>query len=137
MTIEELQKTLGKDLAIQILAEYSKTDDYMKIIESDRSFHEQKTILVLSIYDHVQRILLDKQIKELTKSSKETLINKLIDTLRDVQMFESSLYAMKRLDNDSERLDSILNEYYGMLPNEKLNLLEAIEEIVEINTFER
>lgn len=136
MDIEELQVSLCKNMASRIIDEHLKTDDYKKLIESGESFHEQKTIIVLVIYDRVQRMLLDKRIKELAASSKETLLNELMSALKDIQSFESGLYTLTRLNDDSERLDSILNEYYGMVPNEKLHLFEAIEEIVETTVIE-
>lgn len=135
MNIEELQLTLGKDLATQMLVIFSKTNEYKKIIGSEMSFHEQKTILVLEIYDRVQRQRLNKKIAQLSVNSKNELLKQLLSELKDVQTFETSLYTMKRLKTGDEILETILSDYYGMVPDEKINLLEAIEEIVETNVF--
>lgn len=135
MNIEELQLTLGKDLATQMLVSFSKTNEYKKIIGSEMSFHEQKTILVLEIYDRVQRQQLNKKIAQLSVNSKNELLKQLISVLKDVQSFEISLYTMKRLKTGDEILETILSDYYGMVPDEKINLLEAIEEIVETKVF--
>lgn len=135
MNIEELQLTLGKDLATQMLVSFSKTNEYKKIIDSEMSFHEQKTILVLEIYDRVQRQQLNKKSAQLSVNSKNELLKQLLSVLKDVQTFETSLYTMKRLKTGDAILETILSDYYGMVPNEKINLLEAIEEIVETNVF--
>lgn len=135
MNIEELQLTLGKDLATQMLVSFSKTNEYKKIIGSEMSFHEQKTILVLEIYDRVQRQQLNKKIAQLSVNSKIELLKQLLSVLKDVQTFETNLYTMKRLKTGDEILETILSGYYGMVPDEKINLLEAIEEIVETNVF--
>lgn len=135
MNIEELQLTLGKDLATQMLVSFSKTNEYKKIIDSEMSFHEQKTILVLEIYDRVQRQQLNKKSAQLSVNSKIELLKQLLSVLKDVKAFETNLYTMKRLKTGDEILETILSGYYGMVPDEKINLLEAIEEIVETNVF--
>lgn len=135
MNIEELQLTLGKYLATQMLVSFPKINEYKKIIDSEMSFHEQKTILVLEIYDRVQRQQLNKKSAQLSVNSKNELLKQLISVLKDVQSFEISLYTMKRLKTGDEILETILSDYYGMVPDEKINLLEAIEEIVETKVF--
>jgi len=51
--------------------------------------------------------------------------------LQDINSHEKAWYSNFREEENDMKLDSVTNNYYGMVPSEKINLLESIEKVVE------
>jgi hypothetical protein len=62
---------------------------------------------------------------------KSMLIAHIFQLLQDINSHEKSWYSNFREEEIEMKLDSVTNNYYGMVPSEKINLLEAIEKVIE------
>ncbi|MFR6669818.1 hypothetical protein [Enterococcus sp.] len=131
MNIDELQLNLGRELAISFFHEYRKTEDFDSLLVKDLSFQELKTTIVLNIYEKVENMYLIKELGKLEKMDKSMLIAPIFQLLQDINSHEKSWYSNFREEENEMKLDSVTNNYYGMVPSEKINLLAAIEEVIE------
>lgn len=131
MNIDELQLNLGRELAIAFFHEYRKTEDFDSLLVKDLSFQELKTTIVLNIYEKVENMYLIKELGKLEKMDKSMLIAHIFQLLQDINSHEKTWYSNFREEENEMKLDSVTNNYYGMVPSEKINLLAAIEEVIE------
>ncbi|MDK4449767.1 MULTISPECIES: hypothetical protein [Enterococcus] len=131
MNIDELQLNLGRELAIAFFHEYRKTEEFDSLLVKDLTFQELKTTIVLNIYEKVENMYLVKELGKLEKMDKSMLIAQIFQLLQDVNSHEKSWYSNLREEENERKLDSVTNNYYGMVPSEKINLLEAIEKVIE------
>lgn len=72
-----------------------------------------------------------KELGKLEKMDKSMLIAHIFQLPQDINSHEKSWYSNFREEENEMKLDSVTNNYYGMVPNEKINLLAAIEEVIE------
>jgi hypothetical protein len=72
-----------------------------------------------------------KELGKLEKMDKSMLIAHIFQLLQDINSHEKSWYSNFREEEIEMKLDSVTNNYYGMVPSEKINLLEAIEKVIE------
>ncbi len=131
MNIDELQLNLGRELAIAFFNEYRKTEAFDSLLVKDLTFQELKTTIVLNIYEKVENMYLVKELGKLEKMDKSMLIAHTFQLLQDINSHEKSWYSNFREEEIEMKLDSVTNNYYGMVPSEKINLLEAIEKVIE------
>lgn len=131
MNIDELQFNLGRELAIAFFHEYRKTEEFDSLLVKDLTFQELKTTTVLNIYEKVENMYLVKELGKLEKMDKSMLIAHIFQLLQDINSHEKSWYSNFREEENEMKLDSVTNNYYGMVPSEKINLLAAIEEVIE------
>ena len=131
MNIDELQLNLGRELAIAFFHEYKKTEEFDSLLVKDLTFQELKTTIVLNIYEKVENMYLVKELGKLEKMDKSMLIAQIFQLLQDINSHEKSWYSNLREEENERKLDSVTNNYYGMVPSEKINLLEAIEKVIE------
>lgn len=131
MNIDELQLNLGRELAIALFHEYKKTEEFDNLLVKDLTFQELKTTIVLNIYEKVENMYLIKELGKLEKMDKSMLIAQIFQLLQDINSHEKSWYSNFREEENEMKLDSVTNNYYGMVPSEKINLLAAIEEVIE------
>ncbi|MDV7690040.1 hypothetical protein [Enterococcus casseliflavus] len=131
MNIDELQLNLGRELAIAFFNEYRKTEAFDSLLVKDLAFQELKTTIVLNIYEKVENMYLVKELGKLEKMDKSMLIAHIFQLLQDINSHEKSWYSNFREEEIEMKLDSVTNNYYGMVPSEKINLLEAIEKVIE------
>lgn len=131
MNIDELQLNLGRELAIAFFYEYKKTEEFDSLLVKDLTFQELKTTIVLNIYEKVENMYLVKELGKLEKMDKSMLIAQIFQLLQDINSHEKSWYSNFREEENEMKLDSVTNNYYGMVPSEKINLLAAIEEVIE------
>lgn len=131
MNIDELQLNIGEELATAFLNEYKKTEDFERLLTRDLTFHDLKTTVVLNIYEKVENMFLIKELTKLEKMDKSMLIAHIFQLLQDINSNEKSWYSTFREEENEMKLDSVTNNYYGMVPSEKINLLESIEKVVE------
>lgn len=131
MNIDELQLSLGRELAIAFFHEYKKTEEFDSLLVKDLTFQELKTTIVLNIYEKVENMYLVKELGKLEKMDKSMLIAQIFQLLQDINSHEKSWYSNFREEENEMKLDSVTNNYYGMVPSEKINLLAAIEEVIE------
>ncbi|MGF2082313.1 hypothetical protein [Enterococcus casseliflavus] len=131
MNIDELQLNLGRELAIAFFNEYRKTEAFDSLLVKDLTFQELKTTIVLNIYEKVENMYLVKELGKLEKMDKSMLIAHIFQLLQDINSHEKSWYSNFREEEIEMKLDSVTNNYYGMVPSEKINLLEAIEKVIE------
>lgn len=131
MNIDELQLNLGRELAIAFFYEYRKTEEFDSLLVKDLTFQELKTTIVLNIYEKVENMYLVKELGKLEKMDKSMLIAQIFQLLQDINSHEKSWYSNFREEENEMKLDSVTNNYYGMVPSEKINLLAAIEEVIE------
>ena len=131
MNINELQLNMGEELAAAFLNEYKNTEDFERLLAKDLSVHDLKTTIVLNIYEKVENMFLIKELTKLEKMDKSMLITQIFQLLQDINSHEKSWYSNFREEENEMKLDSVANNYYGMVPSEKINLLESIEKVVE------
>jgi len=131
MNINELQLNMGEELATAFLNEYKNTLDFEQLLAKDLTFHDLKTTVVLNIYEKVENMFLIKELTKLEKMDKSMLIAHIFQLLQDINSHEKSWYSNFREEENEMKLDSVANNYYGMVPSEKINLLESIEKVVE------
>jgi len=131
MNINELQLNMGEELATAFLNEYKKTEDFERLLAEELTFHDLKTTVVLNIYEKVENMFLIKELTKLEKMDKSMLIAHIFQLLQDINSHEKSWYSNFREEENEMKLDSVTNNYYGMVPSEKINLLAAIEEVIE------
>ncbi|MFS1052264.1 hypothetical protein [Enterococcus casseliflavus] len=131
MNINELQLNMGEELAAAFLNEYKNTEDFERLLAKDLSVHDLKTTIVLNIYEKVENMFLIKELTKLEKMDKSMLITQIFQLLQDINAHEKSWYSNFREEENEMKLDSVANNYYGMVPSEKINLLESIEKVVE------
>lgn len=131
MNIDELQLNLGRELAIAFFNEYRKTEAFDSLLVKDLTFQELKTTIVLNIYEKVENMYLVKELGKFEKMDKSMLIAHTFQLLQDINSHEKSWYSNFREEEIEMKLDSVTNNYYGMVPSEKINLLEAIEKVIE------
>lgn len=131
MNIDELQLNLGGELAIAFFHEYRKTEEFDSLLVKDLTFQELKTTIVLNIYEKIENMYLVKELGKLEKMDKSMLIAHIFQLLQDINSHEKSWYSNFREEEIEMKLDSVTNNYYGMVPSEKINLLGAIEKVIE------
>ena len=131
MNINELQLNMGEELAAAFLNEYKKTEDFERLLAKDLTFHDLKTTVVLNIYEKVENMFLIKELTKSEKRDKSILITHIFQLLQDINSHEKAWYSNFREEESEMKIDSVANNYYGMIPSEKINLLESIEKVVE------
>lgn len=131
MNINELQLNLGEELATAFLNEYKKTEDFERLLSKELTFHDVKTTVVLNIYEKLENMFLIKELTKLEKMDKNMLIAQIFHLMQDINSHEKVWYSNFREKEDEMKLDSIANNYYGLVPSEKINLLAAIEKVIE------
>ncbi|MDT2961990.1 MULTISPECIES: hypothetical protein [Enterococcus] len=131
MNINELQLNMGEELATAFLNEYKNTKDFERLLAKDLTFHDLKTTVVLNIYEKVENMFLIKELTKSEKMDKSMLIAHIFQLLQDINSHEKAWYSNFREKENDMKLDSVTNNYYGMVPSEKINLLESIEKVVE------
>ncbi|MFZ4866682.1 hypothetical protein [Enterococcus casseliflavus] len=131
MNINELQLNMGEELAAAFLNEYKKTEDFERLLAKDLTFHDLKTTVVLNIYEKVENMFLIKELTKSEKMDKSILITNIFQLLQDINSHEKAWYSNFREEESEMKIDSVANNYYGMIPSEKINLLESIEKVVE------
>ena len=131
MTIENMQLEIGKSLARQGVEEFSNTSDYIELMDSDLSTHEKEVCLVLEVYKRIQTALIIKEARKLIEIDQVSVaIKSAIVLMGDIIDLESEIYRQSKIESDQERLESTFDLYPSMVPNEKMNLFEAIEQVV-------
>lgn len=115
---------------VRLAYEVFKQSEEYDTIMYKYSGEKQKRLVIMSVYDKVQELLLENQIKKWQKLSKDELLAELVDVARTVKYFETELYEMndKALSNESIT-DNCFNAYAGMLSNQSLDVFEAIENL--------
>ncbi|MFZ4889876.1 hypothetical protein [Enterococcus innesii] len=131
MNIDEIQLNLGRELAIEFFNEYRKTEAFDSLLVQDLTLQELKTTIVLNIYEKVENMYMVKELGKLEKMDKSMLIAHIFQLLQDINSHEKAWYSNFREEENDMKLDSVTNNYYGMVPSEKINLLAAIEEVIE------
>lgn len=131
MNIDEIQLNLGRELAIAFFNEYRKTEAFDSLLVQDLTLQELKTTIVLNIYEKVENMYMVKELGKLEKMDKSMLIAHIFQLLQDINSHEKAWYSNFREEENDMKLDSVTNNYYGMVPSEKINLLAAIEEVIE------
>lgn len=128
--IDVMQRGLINEVVRAAYEVFTQSEEYDTITHK-YSGEKQKRLVVMSVYDKVQELLLENQIKKWQKLSKDELISELVDVARTVKYFETELYEMndKALSNESIT-DNCFNAYGGMLSNQSLDVFEAIENLV-------
>lgn len=128
--INEMQRDLTHDLVVAAYEVFKQSEEYETIMHK-YSGEKQKRLLVMSVYDKVQELLLDNQLKKWEKLDKKELLEELKDVSRIVVHFETELYEMNDKAVCGESVtDNCFNTYAGMVSNRNLDIFEAIEELI-------
>lgn len=128
--INEMQRDLTHDLVVAAYEVFKQSEEYETIM-TDYSGEKQKRLLVMSVYDKVQELLLANQLKKWEKLGKNELLEELKDVSRTVAHFETELYEMNDKAVCGEPItDNCFNAYAGMVSNRNLDVFEAIENLV-------
>ncbi|EOT47143.1 MULTISPECIES: hypothetical protein [Enterococcus] len=127
--IDAMQRGLINKTVRAAYEVFKQSEEYDTIMYK-YSGEKQKRLVIMSVYDKVQELLLENQIKKWQKLSKDELLAELVDVARTVKYFETELYEMndKALSNESIT-DNCFNAYAGMLSNQSLDVFEAIENL--------
>jgi len=114
-----------KPIVEQEVRLYKNSEDYKELLNRSFSQREKDTIKILSVYDRIQKKILDVEIDRMKKNNSfEDLVGFLYDKCKDIRFLETELFKLSR----SEQLeDDTLNSYYGMISNETIDLFEMIE----------
>lgn len=128
--INEMQRDLTHDLVVAAYEVFKQSEEYETIMHR-YSGEKQKRLLVMSVYDKVQELLLANQLKKWEKLGKKELLEELKDASRTVVHFETELYEMNDKAVCGESItDNCFNAYAGMVSNRNLDVFEAIEELI-------
>lgn len=131
MTINTMQKQLSEKLAKQELEKFLQTEVYQDIMAADFPIQDKKNCIVLEVNDKIQEILIEQELIKLFNLGKKGLLTRIGQLMIDVNNYESELYKLRRAGDEQPIDGDIMNAYYGVLPSEKLNLFEAIEQAIK------
>ncbi len=127
--INTMQKVVTLAMVNAAYEVFKQSEEY-KTIMTDYSGEKQKRLLVMSVYDKVQELLLANQLKKWEKLGKKELLEELKDISRTVVHFETELYEMNDKAVCGEPItDDCFNAYAGMVSNRNLEVFEAIENL--------
>ncbi|MFR4286343.1 MAG: hypothetical protein ACLUQ0_01675 [Enterococcus italicus] len=128
--INKMQQVLTLTMVNAAYEVFKQSEEY-KTIMHKYSGEKQKRLLVMSVYDKVQELLLANQLKKWEKLGKNELLEELKDVSRTVVHFETELYEMNDKAVYGEPItDNCFNAYAGLVPNTNMEILETIEEVV-------
>ncbi|HPI99566.1 MAG TPA: hypothetical protein PLN65_01670 [Enterococcus sp.] len=128
--INAMQKAVTLTMVNAVYEVFKQSEEY-KTIMHQYSGEKQKRLLVMSVYDKVQELLLANQLKKWEKLGKKELLEELKDISRTVVHFETELYEMNDKAVCGEPItDDCFNAYAGMVSNRNLEVFEAIENLV-------
>lgn len=128
--INEMQQVVTLTMVNAAYEVFKQCEEYETIM-TDYSGEKQKRLLVMSVYDKVQELLLANQLKKWEKLGKNELLEELKDVSRTVVHFETELYEMNdKAVCDEPITDNCFNAYAGMVSNRNLDVFEAIEELI-------
>lgn len=128
--INEMQQVVTLAMVNAAYEVFKQSEEYETIMHK-YSGEKQKRLLVMSVYDKVQELLLANQLKKWEKLGKKELLEELKDVFRTVVHFETELYEMNDKAVCGESItDNCFNAYAGMVSNRNLDVFEAIENLV-------
>ncbi|MGY3766801.1 hypothetical protein ACWOAH_09780 [Vagococcus vulneris] len=103
-----------------------QSDSDLAAVRKVFGYEAYKQALRVAIYDSIQGTIDEYNLLNVMKNgSREELIELLWIQHRDIQILEQEIYNIK---NGNQ--DDILNAFYGSIANEKVELLELIEEYI-------
>lgn len=124
--IEELS---NKFLAKQAL-EQLKLDGKVAKWAVKWNSEELKRIVILTIYDEIQRTRTNSELKELSNKEVSSQLVEMADTIhqleKDIYVINRSILSL----NTEDMVNNAMDAYFGNIPEEKIKLLEDIETIV-------
>jgi len=125
MNINVDRRELFKPIIEDKLIELKKSTSLQKILDENGE-EDYKKALILSIYDDIQSTLDGSKLVTIIKNgTRDDLIKLLWTQHREINILETEIYNIK-----NGGRDEIENAFYGNISNEKIELLEIIEEYI-------
>lgn len=131
--IDEIQQRIAVPIVASHWKEYLQSEAFKSVMASNYSDMEKKEFMVLDIYKQVKLSLLEIELKALVEKNCFSLaIKRITDLTLDNLGFQQEFYSLLQKENRQEQnSDSIMSNYYGMMRNEDLNLLDVVEKAVD------
>lgn len=126
----EIKMQLLKLMVNKAMDEFEQTETYQTILDND-TLEDKDTIIILEVYNIIWEGIFKERMTEFCQdvTDAEFLLDKIVELSRTVKEHEIELYLLaNRIDGEVD--DAAMNSYSGMVPNDEMEIFEAIEEVV-------
>jgi hypothetical protein len=126
----EIKMQLLKLMVTKAVDEFEQTETYQTILDND-TLEDKDTIIILEVYNIIWEGIFKERMTKFCQglSDVEVLLDKIVELSRTVKEHEIELYLLaNRMDGEVD--DAAMNSYSGMVPNDEMEIFEAIEEVV-------
>lgn len=127
---QEIKKRLLFLMVNKAMDEFEQTETYQTILDND-TLEDKDTIIILEVYNIIWEGIFKERMTEFCQgvTDVEVLLDKIVELSRTVKEHEIELYLLaNRIDGEVD--DAAMNSYSGMVPNDEMEIFEAIEEVV-------